>query len=318
LKEKHFNMLGLRKMPKAASTEDGKHQSGTESESDDNEEFVPSKKVVSVGRPNVTLRSLRQQKHQLPPPVPTPPGVKIVQLADKEIPLRGRRPQKEKTAEKILPIVTSVHNFPSPSSSGITRMPNKNYSSPDRNIHPQSPPISTPSPTAATSTSSAQQQQRMDNFLCTCAEMSKYFVRRTDATSYCVAIDEIDGQKIGCSNEMVGELLNLRRPSVKASYMILCRSHEKRLLAHNCCAGCGVFLTKGIFMLCNNKHFFHRNCATKFIYNAPYDANSRDFLVPQLVLKCPHCGTDAPVNEISITFKCSGKAPVFSPSRDVM
>lgn len=66
--------------------------------------------------------------------------------------------------------------------------------------------------------------------------------------------------------------------------------------------------------MCSERHFFHRDCATKFILNAPYDHRNPNFKSPTLVLKCPHCGGDAPNNEEFVKMKCQN-VPVFSPSQ---
>lgn len=148
--------------------------------------------------------------------------------------------------------------------------------------------------------------------ICFCDKPSKYYTKRTEET-FCTAIDQIEQQRVGCCNEIKSDMPNLLRPSVRVGYMVLCDSHRRRLLSHNCCAGCGVFCSQGKFILCQNNHFFHRDCATKFILNAVYDPSQPTYTYPTLVLKCPHCGSDAPEAESTITMRCAN-APVFVPT----
>ena len=157
------------------------------------------------------------------------------------------------------------------------------------------------------------------NFVCSCHQKTKYCISQNDAFAtngkmFCCAIDEIESRKIGCTNELTESVINLFRPSVKVSYMALCMSHKKRLVSHNCCSGCGIFCTQGTFVICSNKHFFHRNCATKYILNTPYDPNSPNFTGPTLLLKCPHCGIDAPEFDYRVTMRCEN-LPVFVQHR---
>lgn len=159
------------------------------------------------------------------------------------------------------------------------------------------------------------------NLICSCHQKTKYYMRQGQNQSlsvngkiFCCAVDEIEKRKIGCTNELIEPLISLYRPSVKVSYMVLCPSHKKRLSSHNCCSGCGLFCTQGTFVICNNKHFFHRNCATKYILNTPYDPNNPNYTGPTLLLKCPHCGIDAPDYDYRVTMRCEN-LPVFVQHR---
>lgn len=85
----------------------------------------------------------------------------------------------------------------------------------------------------------------VNNNNCLCAIKSNYYVSRNqDTETFCGAEDQIEDHVIGCNNQITDDLLNLLRPSHRVSYMILCNSHKKRLLSHNCCAGCGVFCSQ--------------------------------------------------------------------------
>lgn len=67
-------------------------------------------------------------------------------------------------------------------------------------------------------------------------------------------------------------------------------------------------------MLCAKNHFFHRDCATKLILNAPFDPQNPTYTCPTLVLKCPHCNCDAPERETIVTMRC-GSVPIFTTSQ---
>lgn len=196
------------------------------------------------------------------------------------------------------------------------------------------PPINTDSD-ATPSTSLAN----LAKFICLCQKSSQYYARNAPESSYCCAIDHIDEQKIGCCNELSSEVHNLLRPSQRVGYMILCDEHKKRLHSHNCCAGCGIFCTQvglhtgaprttvsnqdspfqGKFVLCKNQHFFHPDCAQRFILNSPCEgqwerSDRAKFSSPVLVLKCPHCGCDTPERASTVTMKCQS-LPVFLPTQ---
>lgn len=75
-------------------------------------------------------------------------------------------------------------------------------------------------------------------------------------------------------------------------------------------------------MLCKQQHFFHPDCAQRFILNSPYDAQQPqnaggpggNYASPLLVLKCPHCGLDTPERTSTVTMKCQ-TLPVFLPAQ---
>lgn len=291
LKEKHLNKLGLQKANKSTSAHSS---SDSNAESDDAEEFVPAKRMVNVGRPSVTLRVR---------------GQKDIVIYDKHIPpLKNKDKQHKKRqpatppAQKKFPMVTIAGSaFRNPEISLISSTKHK------------VPLAMNVQPVGKTTANAENLSGDADQTICLCSKTSKYYTKKTEDT-FCAAVDQIETQKVGCCNEIEAPLPNLVRPSVRVSYMVLCESHRRRLLSHNCCAGCGVFCTQGRFILCPQNHFFHRDCATKFILNAPYDPDRPHFTYPTLVLKCPHCGIDAPEDESTITMRC-GSAPVFMPSQ---
>lgn len=77
-------------------------------------------------------------------------------------------------------------------------------------------------------------------------------------------------------------------------------------------------------MLCKQQHFFHPDCAQRFILNSPYDDADQQQQQqqpplaagggPMLVLKCPHCGLDTPERTSTVTMKCQ-TLPVFLPAQ---
>lgn len=299
LKERHFHKLGLQRVSKSHGNKDSSSEENVES--DDYEDFIPTQKI-KVGRPSVTLRVRGQKdiviynKHITKP--------KAVQ--DKTI--------KKSLAGKVPPALIS--QLDRHSKDLITRNPEISLISSTK--HKPLPamtrkPSSTELQHQITSEVTLSIRKETDPNICLCNRASKFYTRKTDET-YCSAVDQIEDQKVGCGNEVEGELLNLMRPSVRVSYMLLCESHKKRLFSHNCCASCGVFLTQGTYMLCAKNHFFHRDCATKFILNAPFDAQNPDYTCPTLVLKCPHCGIDAPDRETIVTMRC-GSVPIFTTSQ---
>lgn len=151
--------------------------------------------------------------------------------------------------------------------------------------------------------------------ICLCIKPSQYYVKKSIEDMQCSAIDQIETEQIGCANLIDDEAINLLRPSTKIGYMVLCKSHKRRLLSHNCCSGCGVFCTQGIFYVCSKDHFFHKNCANKFVLSTPYDLNL-DLSSPTLILKCPHCGTDVPENQSKINLEMRSDKPlVFIPNQ---
>lgn len=300
LKERHFHKLGLQRVSKSHGNKDSSDENV---ESDDYEDFVPTRKI-NVGRPSVTLRMRGQKdiviynKHitktravrdrAIKKPIPANvPAALIDQLDHHSKELITRNPE--------ISLISSTKHKSGTSQSAARKPPSSEH-------HHQ-----------ITSEVTLSIRKEADSNICLCNKVSKFYTRKTDET-YCSAVDQIEDQKVGCGNEVEGELLNLLRPSIRVSYMLLCESHKKRLFSHNCCASCGVFLTQGSFMLCAKNHFFHRDCATKFILNAPFDHQNPEFTIPTLVLKCPHCGIDAPERETIVTMRC-GSVPIFTTSQ---
>lgn len=301
LKERHFHKLGLQRVSKSH----GKDTSSDECvESDDYEDFVPNQKI-NVGRPSVTLRMR---------------GQKDIVIYNKH--LTKAKAVRDKAIKKSLPEKiprTLIDQLDRHSKELITRNPEISLISSTKHKSVGSSQAQIRKPTAMehhhqiTSEVTLSIRKEADSNICLCNKVSKFYTRKTDET-YCSAVDQIEDQKVGCGNEVEGELLNLLRPSVRVSYMLLCESHKKRLFSHNCCASCGVFLTQGTFMLCAKNHFFHRDCATKLILNAPFDPQNPEYTCPTLVLKCPHCGIDAPDRETIVMMRC-GSVPIFTTSQ---
>lgn len=300
LKEKHLNKLGLQKANKTGHLQ----SSSDDADSDDADEFVPAKRI-NVGRPSVTLRVR---------------GQKDIVIYDKHIMPRN----KEKQHKKRQPTASSPSRPPAPVpvptippmvsiAAAALRNPEISLIASTKHKTPQSNMAHASHKIANAIETNGASSSEVDKHICLCAKPSKYFTKKT-AETFCAAIDQIETQTVGCCNKIEAALPNLLRPSVRVSYMVLCESHIRRLLSHNCCAGCGVFCTQGKFILCQQSHFFHRDCATKFILNAPYDPARPNYTSPTLVLKCPHCGIDAPEDESTVTMRCSA-APVFVPSQ---
>lgn len=302
LKEKHFQKLGLQRVSKSHGNKDSSSDEAIES--DDFEDFIPTQKI-NVGRPSVTLR-MRGQKDIV---IYNKPIAKPKSVQDKAI--------KKSITQKVPAAL--IDQLDRHSKELITRNPEISLISSTKHKAGGSSQSAVRKPASLqhhhqiTSEVTLSIRKEADSNICLCNKVSKFYTRKTDET-YCSAVDQIEDQKVGCGNEVEGELLNLLRPSVRVSYMLLCESHKKRLFSHNCCASCGVFLTQGTFMLCAKNHFFHRDCATKLILNAPFDHQNPDFTCPTLVLKCPHCGIDAPERETIVTMRC-GSVPIFTTSQ---
>uniref|UniRef100_T1IV76 Histone-lysine N-methyltransferase n=1 Tax=Strigamia maritima TaxID=126957 RepID=T1IV76_STRMM len=118
--------------------------------------------------------------------------------------------------------------------------------------------------------------------LCTCQEnLSVPFESSTQKETFCQAVDCIDERLVGCSNT-VNSSSSMNRPGRKIPFSAMCNGHAKRLRAHHCCPGCGLFCTQGAFMRCSNvtngpngsMHLFHERCCT----------------VSKGEALCPHCG----------------------------
>lgn len=301
LKERHFFKLGLQRVSKSRG-----HESGESNVESDSEDFVPNQKI-NVGRPSVTLRVR---------------GQKDIVIYNKHL-IKGRVPRFKTKKTSPQPMTsTLIDQLDHHSKELITRNPEISLISSTKH---KSTMEAQRAATQKAAQSAYEHQHQItsevtlsirkepDSNICLCNKISKFYTRKTDET-YCSAVDQIEKQKVGCSNDVDGELLNLLRPSVRASYMLLCESHRKRLYSHNCCPGCGVFLTQGCFVLCPKNHFFHRDCATKFILNTPFDPQNPQFTCPSLVLKCPHCGIDAPQTDTMVTMRCSS-VPIFTTSQ---
>uniref|UniRef100_A0A182RNR4 Histone-lysine N-methyltransferase n=1 Tax=Anopheles funestus TaxID=62324 RepID=A0A182RNR4_ANOFN len=154
-----------------------------------------------------------------------------------------------------------------------------------------------------------------ETLVCHCRQKSDIFVEKTVGNGFCTAIDDIDGQQIGCCNELSNDLPNMLRPSPMVSFQLLCNMHRKRLEDHGCCAICGRFCTQGNFAMCKNAHIFHPDCADKYMLNTPYNpARPEDYVAPTLVLKCPHCNQECPNREIEVNIQLTSP-PVLLPSR---
>lgn len=273
-KEKHLGMLGLRP----------KNDYSSSSDESDTEEFNPttSNRSTSSHRPTITLRLRNQHKN----------------MADNQ-----KHPQLRKREH-----VDSMHGEKRMKLSTTEKIPMLDSSDDDDCI-------------VIESRNESGKENSNINLVCSCHQKTKYYMRQGQNQSlsvngkvFCCAIDEIEKRKIGCTNELTEPLISLFRPSVKVSYMVLCPSHKKRLSSHNCCSGCGLFCTQGTFVICDNKHFFHRNCATKYILNTPYEPNNPNYTGPTLLLKCPHCGIDAPEYDYRVTMRCEN-LPVFVQHR---
>lgn len=278
-KLKHFEKLGLRRSAKDDRTE-------TEESSSDNEEFLPPKKL-NVGKPNVTLR-LRNKESS---------PVSNISKSCQKI-------QKKRNNSRLS---SSSNGGGGSSSNGRAGKQSTHITV--TTTDEQIPPVNTLH-------KDVKKEQLM---ICLCQKPSQYYTRNTPETAFCCAIDSIEDEKVGCCNQLNGELLNLLRPSYRVGYMILCDDHKKRLLAHNCCASCGIFCTQGKFILCKKEHFFHADCAQKYILNTPFDPTNTVMTYPSpiLVLKCPHCGCDTPEKTSLVTMKCNS-LPVFLPSQKAL
>ncbi|XP_075159350.1 histone-lysine N-methyltransferase G9a [Haematobia irritans] len=277
-KEKHFEKLGLRR--------NGSDEISDDDSLSDNEEFVPTKRV-QVGKPSVTLRVRKES---------TPPQPQVAQQQQGKTlstSTATRRNQRQKqTSEKAVEI-----------DSKQLRTLNASV-------------IAENSTSAACTSTATTTTSKNSNLICLCLANSKYYTPKTPETQYCCAIDNIDDLKVGCSNQLTGEILNLFRPSQRVGYLVLCDDHKRRLYTHNSCAGCGIFCTQGEFVLCKNHHFFHATCAQRIVLSSKYDPQqpASKNTSRTLVLKCPHCGIDTAERTTTITMK-SHTVPIFSSSQ---
>lgn len=312
LKERHLHKLGLQRVSKS----NNESSSSEFVASDDNDEFIPTKKV-NVSRPSVTLR-VRGQKDIVIYNKHISAATKAAREKAKKLVRRQTQPVESNHRRSPSKLLDRLDHH---SKELISRNPEislisstKHKPSSDKRFINNIQNGGTTQLTSEVTLSIRKDSSSiLDPNICLCKKTSKYYTRKTDET-FCSAIDEIENQKVGCGHEVNGELLNLLRPSIRVSYMLLCDSHKKRLHAHNCCAGCGVFCTQGKFVICSKNHFFHRDCAEQLILNAPYDPNNPNYACPSLVLKCPHCGVDATDNEVMISMRC-GSIPIFTTAQ---
>ncbi|XP_046985834.1 histone-lysine N-methyltransferase EHMT2 isoform X1 [Schistocerca americana] len=155
--------------------------------------------------------------------------------------------------------------------------------------------MSQPIPEVSTSSSKGT----ADGILCYCQKStSLYAAIQSQKTSvmYCQAMDALDEHVIGCAEVVQVKNVCLRRAGVRCPFVLLCEVHKQRLLRHMCCPGCGIFCTQGNFVMCNGKHFYHRECQ----------------VTKGGVLSCPHCGEVSPPVDCTLTLSTL-KTPVYLP-----
>ncbi|XP_052857593.1 histone-lysine N-methyltransferase EHMT2-like [Drosophila gunungcola] len=309
-KEKHLKHLGLQRNHSEEATDN-------DSSNTDNE-FVPTTRV-QVGKPSVTLRVRNTQvAKELPttsaaaaqqkPSASRNPAIGQPAKVTRRVAVRGAGGAGGAGAATVAAGVSASAS----ASASIATLDAEQLHLLNTSILADVTPIRDLDAKPGTS--------KTAKFICLCQKSSQYYARNAPDSSYCCAIDHIDEQKIGCCNELSAEVHNLLRPSQRVSYMILCDEHKKRLQSHNCCAGCGIFCTQGKFVLCKQQHFFHPDCAQRFILNTPYEEGrgqedqGAKFSSPMLVLKCPHCGLDTPERTSTVTMKCQS-LPVFLPTQ---
>ncbi|XP_017030528.1 uncharacterized protein G9a [Drosophila kikkawai] len=305
-KEKHLKHLGLQR-------NHSEEASDNDSSNTDNE-FVPTTRV-QVGKPSVTLRVRNTVTKE--GPTTSSAAAAAATLKSLKAAASNVAVQPPKLTRRVGGVRGGVAAAAGAAAGGaISTLDAAQLHSLNSSILADAMDVDA----AATPSTS-----KLAKFLCLCQKSSQYYARNAPDSSYCCAIDHIDEQKIGCCNELSAEVHNLLRPSQRVSYMILCDEHKKRLHSHNCCAGCGIFCTQGKFVLCKQQHFFHPDCAQRFILNTPYDEGRSGggaeqqpggpkFSSPMLVLKCPHCGVDTPERTSTVTMKCQ-TLPVFLPTQ---
>lgn len=315
-KEKHLNKLGLQRTNQLTESEG--------SSDSDADEFVPATKIQVSARTGVTLRLRR----------PTPDTKHSEKKSSGES-ATSKRPTDD--AQPPTMTTTTTTNERSEVNGTVSRTVKRKCENSliSSTKHKRHSDASRPVDVYRDDENKYNSRRSLDtDLICLCNKVSNYYTRKTLDTTHCRAIDEIDEEHIGCCNEVEGDILQLYRPSVRALYkasrmwvgqsfvsffcffllQILCKDHRKRLAAHNSCAGCGIFLTQGRFVLCSKNHFFHRDCAIKYILNAPFDPHNNKLTCPTLLLKCPHCGNDAPMYETLVTMRCKN-VPVFLPKQ---
>ncbi|SPP86726.1 uncharacterized protein LOC117588308 [Drosophila guanche] len=315
-KEKHLKHLGLKR-------NNSEEASDNDSSNTDNE-FVPTTRV-QVGKPSVTLRLRNAAAKEQQPTTSAAAAAAAAAMAPS---LKSQHPPQ--ATAKLTRRVAVRGGAAAGVGAGQSQAAGRSAALDAEQLHSLNRSILADVPAGSLDDAGADgipttSKLALTKCLCLCQKSSQYYARNAPDSSYCCAIDNVDEQKIGCCNELPAEVHNLLRPSQRVGYMILCDEHKKRLHAHNCCAGCGIFCTQGKFVLCKQQHFFHPDCAQRFILNSPYDDQQRQqqqpggsrsgsvgskFSSPMLVLKCPHCGLDTPERTSTVTMKCQ-TLPVF-------
>ncbi|XP_018021022.1 titin homolog [Hyalella azteca] len=173
---------------------------------------------------------------------------------------------------------------------------------------PQLPqPLAIAAPAAGDHPLNDGSQERVDvaceelrEVLCKCRVQHNPLASLPGGPIYCQAIDSFDGRMLGCCN--IVKKNTYLRVSGKIPFLLLCDIHRQRLRRHNCCPGCGLFCTQGVFLECRWSegitHHYHRLCGVS--------SPSADG-----ALLCPHCGSsDAPA-EVLLDLKLARKPVVY-------
>lgn len=214
-KEKHLKYLGLRR-------NNSEEASDMDSSNTDNEEFVPTTRV-QVGKPSVTLRQRNAGKEA---------RQSLAAAASSSLPAAPASMPGGKLTRRV----GAVRGGGGAASAATTLQQSQ--------LHSLNSAILAANAGDGLGASTSSAAAAAVKFICLCQKGSQYYARNAPDASFCCAIDNIDEQKIGCCNELSAEVHNLLRPSQRVGYMILCDEHKKRLQAHNCCAGCGIFCTQ--------------------------------------------------------------------------
>ncbi|KAM7349030.1 histone-lysine N-methyltransferase G9a [Cochliomyia hominivorax] len=303
-KDKYFEKMGLKR--------NVSNESSDNDSLSDNAEFVPTTRV-QVGKPSVTLRGRKDTQTNTQAPIaPATTSTTQKSHSSSSTPPQTRRTQRQKN---VTPAVASNEKVVELKSLNASVVAQNISGQEERNTNSKTAQNSQNSSVETTAAKALDSVQK-SSFDCLCQSSSNYCTPMIKETQYCWAIDNIDEEKVGCSNQLSGEVLNLFRASQRSVYMVLCEDHQKRLKAHNSCPSCGIFCTQGKFILCKQKHFFHANCAQRIIVSSKYDpqhpgskTNSRT-----LVLRCPHCGLDTPEKTSTITMKTQ-TVPIFQATQ---
>ncbi|XP_053694894.1 uncharacterized protein LOC128742525 [Sabethes cyaneus] len=133
--------------------------------------------------------------------------------------------------------------------------------------------------------------------ICYCQKRTRYFTTKATNRMMCTATDDINGESFGCTAQLEGDLQNFLRVNNKTSYQLLCHTHRNRLRHHGCCPVCGIFCTKGVFVMCGYRHIFHQRCAESRNTDTENSSNGN---TNDLFLKCPHCGTENATHKFTI------------------